>query len=60
VQNVLRIATVNFIGDILLFLGKLIVAAGCGLIAFGMAELPYYSGCPAGCLGCCTRCGPRG
>ena len=34
---------VNIIGDILLFLGKILVAAGCGLVAFGMSELSYYS-----------------
>ena len=34
---------VNIIGDMLLFLGKLLVAATCGLAAFGMSELEYYS-----------------
>ena len=42
-QNALRIAVVSVIGDLLLFLGKVAVAAGCGLAAFGMSELNYYS-----------------
>mmetsp|Transcript_16614 Transcript_16614/g.35931 ORF Transcript_16614/g.35931 Transcript_16614/m.35931 type:complete len:775 (-) Transcript_16614:968-3292(-) len=43
VQNALRLITVNFVGDILIFLGKVGVAAGCGLIAFGMSEISYYN-----------------
>lgn len=42
-QNALRLLAVNFIGDILLFLGKVAIAAACGLIAFGMSELDYYN-----------------
>ena len=34
---------VNVVGDALLFLGKLAVAACCGLGAFGLANLPYYN-----------------
>jgi hypothetical protein len=42
-QNALRLATVGILSDLLLFLGKLAVAAACGLAAFGLAELNYYS-----------------
>eukprot|EP00967_Tisochrysis_lutea_P075566 scaffold101868_cov19-Tisochrysis_lutea.AAC.2 len=42
-QNALRLATVTIIGDLLLFLAKITVAAGCGLIAFGMSETKFYS-----------------
>jgi len=42
-QNALRLTAVNIIGDLLLFLGKILVAAGCGLVAFGLSELEYYS-----------------
>ncbi len=38
VANALRLAAVNVIGDALLFLAKLGVAAGCGLVAFGMSN----------------------
>ncbi|GAX82667.1 hypothetical protein CEUSTIGMA_g10093.t1 [Chlamydomonas eustigma] len=41
--NALRLLAVNIIGDILLLLGKLIVASGCGLVAFGLSQLQYYS-----------------
>lgn len=34
---------VNVVGDALLFLGKLAVAACCGLAAFGLANLRYYN-----------------
>lgn len=42
-QNALRLATVTVIGDVLLFLAKIVVAGGCGLIAFGMSETKYYT-----------------
>jgi choline transporter-like protein 2/4/5 len=42
-QNALRLITVTIIGDVLLFLGKISVAASCGLIAFGMSETKYYT-----------------
>lgn len=42
-QNSLRLLAVTVIGDLLLFLGKVAVAAGCGLAAFGMSELEYYT-----------------
>ena len=42
-QNSLRLLAVTIVGDFLIFLGKVAVAAGCGLAAFGMSELPYYT-----------------
>ncbi|GAX82666.1 hypothetical protein CEUSTIGMA_g10092.t1 [Chlamydomonas eustigma] len=43
ITNALRLATVGILSDLLLFLGKLAVAAACGLAAFGLAELNYYT-----------------
>ncbi len=43
ISNALRLVVVNFAADIVLFLGKVTVAASCGLVAFGLAGLPYYS-----------------
>jgi choline transporter-like protein 2/4/5 len=42
VANALCLAAVNLVGDALLFLGKLGIAAGCGVVAFGIANLEYY------------------
>ncbi len=42
-QNALRVAVVNVVGDLLLFLGKITVAATCGVIAFAMSTLPMYT-----------------
>ena len=42
-QNPPRLTTVTIIGDLLLFLAKIAVAAGCGLIAFGMAETKFFT-----------------
>ncbi|DBA72774.1 hypothetical protein WJX79_010106 [Trebouxia sp. C0005] len=42
-SNILRIAAVNTIGDALLWLGKISVCAGCGVIAFLMSDLTYYT-----------------
>lgn len=42
VANALRLAAVNIVGDALLFLGKLGIAAGCGVVAFGISNLEYY------------------
>ncbi len=42
-QNALRLTTITIIGDLLLLLAKITVAAGCGLIAFGMSETKFYS-----------------
>jgi choline transporter-like protein 2/4/5 len=41
--NALRLAAVNVVGDALLFLGKLGVAACCGVVAFAMSNLEYYN-----------------
>jgi hypothetical protein len=42
------------VGDALLFLGKLAIAACCGLAAFGMANLQYYNDAVVGRPGCCA------
>jgi hypothetical protein len=31
------------VGDFMLFLGKLAIAACCGLVAFGLSNLQYYN-----------------
>jgi len=43
VKNILSVATVNIIGDIMLFLGKLVVSLGSGVIAFGMLDADTFS-----------------
>ena len=43
VNNALRLAAVNIIGDALIFLGKLTVVAACGCIAFAMTLLPMFA-----------------
>ncbi len=43
ITNALRLVTVSVVGDMLLWLGKITVAAAAGLAAFGMSELPYYT-----------------
>ncbi|MEW5314521.1 MAG: hypothetical protein WDW38_006013 [Sanguina aurantia] len=43
VTNALRMAVVNIVGGVLIFLGKISVAAACGLIAFAMSETKYYT-----------------
>lgn len=43
VSNALRLAAVNVVGDAMLFLGKLGVAACCGVVAFAMSNLEYYN-----------------
>jgi choline transporter-like protein 2/4/5 len=43
VANALRLAAVNVVGDALLFLGKLGVAACCGVAAFFMSQAEYYN-----------------
>jgi hypothetical protein len=42
VSNALRLVAVNIVGDTLLFLGKLGVAACCGVVAFAISNLEYY------------------
>ncbi|KAL3136904.1 hypothetical protein ABBQ32_006512 [Trebouxia sp. C0010 RCD-2024] len=52
-NNILRIAAVNTVGDALLWVGKISVTAGCGIIAFLMSDLAYYTDStkyPATCL----------
>ncbi|GIL73734.1 hypothetical protein Vretifemale_3863 [Volvox reticuliferus] len=43
VSNALRIAVVNLVGDVLIFFGKVSVAAACGVIAYAMTEAKYYN-----------------
>lgn len=43
VSNALRLAAVNIVGDAVLFLGKLGIAACCGVVAFAMSNLEYYN-----------------
>ncbi|KAG1675670.1 hypothetical protein FOA52_002379 [Chlamydomonas sp. UWO 241] len=43
VANAFRLLTVSIVGDTLLFLGKIAVAATCGVCAFFLAELDYYN-----------------
>ncbi|XP_057812896.2 choline transporter protein 1 [Cryptomeria japonica] len=44
INNILRIGTVNVIGDVILFLGKLCVSLACALFAFLMLDThPYKS-----------------
>jgi choline transporter-like protein 2/4/5 len=43
VTNVLRVAAIDSVGDGLVFLGKLSVMAGCGVVALLMSSLAYYT-----------------
>ena len=43
VANALRVGAVNVIGDFLIFLGKLAVAAGSGVVALFGANLEKFS-----------------
>jgi hypothetical protein len=43
VNNALRLAAVNVIGDALIFLGKMTVVAACGCIAFLMSSITRFS-----------------
>lgn len=43
ISNALRLLAVNFVGDMVIFFGKVMVAGSCGLIAFALADLQYYS-----------------
>jgi len=42
VSNILRVAAVNIIGDLILFLGKVCVSLACALFAFLMLETHKY------------------
>eukprot|EP01018_Ginkgo_biloba_P017013 Gb_03567 [translate_table: standard] len=42
INNILRIGTVNVIGDVMLFLGKLCVSLACALFAFLMLDTHRY------------------
>mmetsp|Transcript_33745 Transcript_33745/g.95482 ORF Transcript_33745/g.95482 Transcript_33745/m.95482 type:complete len:789 (-) Transcript_33745:181-2547(-) len=42
-SNVLRLAAVNVVGDFLIFMGKLCVVGGCGVVAFFFADIEYYT-----------------
>jgi len=55
VANAIRLATVNVVGDALLFLGKLAVASCCGVGAFALSNMQYYNDpnvSQAGTAGC--------
>ena len=41
--NILRLAAVNVIGDFLIFIGKLCVVGGCGVVAFFVADMELYT-----------------
>jgi len=43
VENVLRLAAVNIVGDSLIFLGKVTVMLGAGVLAFLMTDLDIYT-----------------
>jgi len=43
INNALRLAAVNTVGDFLIFLGKLACASGAAVIAFALTDLPYFS-----------------
>jgi choline transporter-like protein 2/4/5 len=43
INNALRLAAVNTVGDALIFLGKLCVTLGCAVIAFLMSDLDMYT-----------------
>ncbi|KAK9804898.1 hypothetical protein WJX72_010746 [[Myrmecia] bisecta] len=43
VGNALRVAAVSIVGDALIWLGKISVAAGCGLIAFLISDMKVYT-----------------
>jgi hypothetical protein len=43
VANALRVGAVNIIGDFLIFMGKLAVAAGCGVAAMLLTNLQLFS-----------------
>lgn len=43
INNALRLAAINIIGDSLMFLGKITVVAGAGAIAFLMTDLNQYT-----------------
>ncbi len=43
VQNALRISVVNMVASVLIFLGKVSVAACAGVIAYAMTEAEYYN-----------------
>lgn len=42
-QNALRISVVNMVASVLIFLGKVSVAACAGVIAYAMTEAEYYN-----------------
>ncbi|PNH05032.1 Choline transporter-like protein 2, partial [Tetrabaena socialis] len=43
ITNCLRVAVVNMVADVLIFLGKISVAATAGVIAYAMTEAKYYN-----------------
>jgi Plasma-membrane choline transporter len=49
--NIVTLAVVNTVGDFLIFLGKISVAVGCGLVAFAMSDSKYYTDAAKVCGG---------
>ncbi|GLC34986.1 hypothetical protein PLESTB_001185800 [Pleodorina starrii] len=43
ISNALRISVVNLVADVLIFLGKVSVAAASGVVAYAMTEAKYYT-----------------
>lgn len=43
ISNALRLAAINVIGDVLIWLGKLAVMASCGIVAFLLADREFYT-----------------
>ncbi|KAL0045810.1 hypothetical protein WJX82_005374 [Trebouxia sp. C0006] len=43
VNNALRLVAVNIMVDVVVWMGKIAVTAACGLLAFGLSDLTYYT-----------------
>ncbi|DBA73400.1 TPA: hypothetical protein ACH3X1_011440 [Trebouxia sp. C0004] len=42
-NNALRLVAVNIMVDVVVWMGKIAVTAACGLLAFGLSDLTYYT-----------------